>query len=103
MQTNIRIIVIAAIAAGIGVLMIGSSLSTAAFAMGGMQQQQTTQSITQTNECALADCSNTGANVAVGGGGSTSQTINQENECFKADCSNFAVNVASQQQHHHMW
>jgi hypothetical protein len=88
----------ATIAAGIAALMIGSSLATAAFAQMG----RTSQSITQTNQCAGAQsaviCSNTGTNVAGGGGGSTSQSIRQTNECFGfksfVDCSNTAKNIA---------
>lgn len=90
MQTKIRIFLMATIAAGIGALMIGSSLPTAAFAQW---RSSTSQSITQENNCAYAQCSNTGTNVA-GGGGSTSQTINQENNCYFAKCSNHATNIA---------
>jgi hypothetical protein len=92
----------ATIAAGIGALMIGSSLATAAFAQMAQMRPGTSQSITQTNQCAGVQsgviCSNTGTNIAGGGGGSTSQSIRQTNECFGfksfVDCSNTAKNIA---------
>jgi predicted phage tail protein len=65
MQGNTRIILMTTIAAGIGALIIGSSLATAAFAQMWSQQQQTSQSISQTNNCEDAKCSNTATNVAV--------------------------------------
>jgi hypothetical protein len=90
MQTNIRIILMVTIA-GIGALMFGSSLATAAFAQWG---SGTSQSIQQTNKCAYATCSNIGTNVAGGGAGSTSQSIDQTNNCIAAKCSNTATNIA---------
>jgi hypothetical protein len=93
MQGKTRIILMATIAAGIGALMIGSSLATAAFASLG-QGAGTSQRINQANiGCNEAFCGNFAQNSAHGGG-STSQSISQVNAfCTKAVCINSASNT----------
>jgi hypothetical protein len=88
MQTNIRIILMATIAVvGIGALIIGSSLATAAFAFPG-PGPGTSQRINQANFCEQANCMNFGENSGQG----SSQSISQLNVCKQAECTNIGIN-----------
>ncbi len=87
MIRQISMIAIAAIAIGV---FLGTSLTSAAIAMGFFPSN--TQSITQANECTLSTCINTASNNANSFPFSSRQSITQANECTLSTCINTASN-----------